>query len=121
QVLPKHSAINVRTHALPKQAVLGVHTVFHRLQHDLQEHALDLRRDVLRIRFRRVVREVREFWNHMISSSAWSAPAVFSASRIAIVSRGVTPKEFSARIRSSTVAPRPSVTKLLFCSCAVSF
>ena len=56
----------------------------------------------------------------MISNSACSAPAAFNASKIAIVSRGVTPREFNARIRSSTVAPCFSVTKLLFCSCAVT-
>src|SRR5439155_16589268 len=122
ELFANHSTINFGARAIAEQSVFGFDAVFHGLQHDFNEHALDLGCEVLGLQL--VVRlQIRktDFRNHMISSSACSAPAAFNASKIAIVSRGVTPSAFSARIRSSTVAPRLSVTKLLFCSSAVTF
>src|SRR5205814_5155034 len=111
----------IRTWAIPEQAVFGANAVFHRFQHHFHEHSLDFRSNVFRCCVGSQVRDACDVRNHIISSSACSAPAAFNASKIAMVSRGVTPSAFNARISSSTVAPLLKVTKLLFCSCAVTF
>src|SRR6266571_925810 len=122
-MLTQHSAINLGTGTIAKQPVLGPDAVFHALDHHFHEHALDLGGDCFRIRLfacrKGCNADARD--HYMISSSACKAPAVLSASRMAMVSRGVTPSAFNVRIRSSIVAPLARVTKLLFCSWAVTF
>ncbi len=54
--------------------------------------------------------DVRELHAHMITSSARSAPAAFSACMIAMMSRGVAPSALSARTTASSVTPSSSAT-----------
>src|ERR1051326_8553849 len=122
KLLSQHPAIDIRTRAAAEQSVFRIDAVFHRFEHHFREHALNLLRDLLRIEVLKAGPDSSGArYAHMISSSACSAPAAFNASRIAIVSRCVTPNAFSARIKSSTVAFLFNVTKLLFCSWAVTF
>src|SRR4051812_16250312 len=128
---------------LAREHVVGEVGLAHRADHMAQEHRLELlgggaqrfalRRRIRSLRGKRGRRALRgkrhgRLWraqrgDHRITRSARSAPACFSASRIATRSDGAAPIAFTARTISASEAPgassnigeRCSVTVILLC------